>query len=128
MFLKFSYIHTYQKGENRIQNPPLTISKGHVLSTTSILFRLNIYWKYKSTKNILHFFSTRMSWWLSGKEFASQCRRCRFNPWVLMISRRRKSHPTLAFLPEKNPMDRGDWRTTVHGVTKSQTWLKQLST
>ena len=25
------------------------------------------------------------------------------------------------------PMDRGAWRATVHGVTKSQTQLKQLS-
>ena len=25
------------------------------------------------------------------------------------------------------PMDRGAWRATIHGVTKSQTWLKQLS-
>ena len=28
----------------------------------------------------------------------------------------------------ENPMDRGAWQATVHGVTKSQTWLKQLST
>ena len=27
----------------------------------------------------------------------------------------------------ENPMDRGAWRATVHGDTKSQTWLKQLS-
>ena len=27
-----------------------------------------------------------------------------------------------------HPMDRGAWRATVHGVTKSQTWLKRLST
>ena len=27
-----------------------------------------------------------------------------------------------------NPMDRGTWWATVHRVTKSQTWLKQLST
>ena len=27
----------------------------------------------------------------------------------------------------RNPMNRGAWRTTVHGVAKSQTWLKQLS-
>ena len=26
-----------------------------------------------------------------------------------------------------NPMDRGVWRVTVHGVIKSQTWLKPLS-
>ena len=24
----------------------------------------------------------------------------------------------------KNPMDRGAWQATVHGVTKSQTWLR----
>ena len=28
----------------------------------------------------------------------------------------------------EKPMDRGPWRATVHGVTKSQTRLKQLST
>ena len=27
----------------------------------------------------------------------------------------------------ENPMDRGAWRATVHGVAKSQTWLKQLA-
>ena len=27
----------------------------------------------------------------------------------------------------ENPMDRGAWQATVHGVTKSWTWLKQLS-
>ena len=27
----------------------------------------------------------------------------------------------------ENPMERGAWRATVHGVTKSQTQLKQLS-
>ena len=28
----------------------------------------------------------------------------------------------------ENPMDRGAWRTAIHGVTKSQTRLKLLST
>ena len=28
----------------------------------------------------------------------------------------------------ENPMDRGAWWATVHGVTKSRTWLKWLST
>ena len=27
----------------------------------------------------------------------------------------------------ENPMDRGAWRATVHGVTKSQTWLSDYS-
>ena len=37
-------------------------------------------------------------------------------PW------RREWQPTPVFLPE-NPMDRGAWWATVHGVTKSGTWL-----
>ena len=28
----------------------------------------------------------------------------------------------------ENPMNRGAWRTTIHRVTKSQTWLRRLST
>ena len=28
----------------------------------------------------------------------------------------------------ENPMDRGAWRATIHGVAKSWTWLKRLST
>ena len=28
----------------------------------------------------------------------------------------------------ENPMHRGAWRATVHGVAKSRTWLKQLNT
>ena len=40
--------------------------------------------------------------WLSGKESACQCRRCktgRFDPWVRKISWRRSWHPTPGFLP-----------------------------
>ena len=43
-------------------------------------------------------------WWLSGKESACQCRRpmkCRINPWVEIISCRRKWQPILVFLPGK---------------------------
>ena len=49
-----------------------------------------------------------------------------FDPWVGKIPWGRKWQPTPVFLPE-NPMDRRAWRATVHKVTKSQTWLKQLS-
>ena len=63
--------------------------------------------------------------WLSGKEFACQCRRhrCGFHPWVGKIPWKRKWQPALAFLPE-NPMYRGAWWATVHGVAKSQTRLR----
>ena len=42
--------------------------------------------------------------WLSGKESACQCRRCRrhgLDPWVGKIPRRRTWQPTLVFLPGK---------------------------
>ena len=54
----------------------------------------------------------------AGKEASWQCRRhkrCRFDPWVGKISWRRKWQPAPIFLLE-NSMDRGAWRTTVHGV------------
>ena len=43
-----------------------------------------------------------ISWWLRGKEYTWQCRRCRFNPWVRKISWRRKWQTTPVFLPEKS--------------------------
>ena len=66
-----------------------------------------------------------LPWWLSAKKSTCQCRRWEFDPWVGKIPWRRKWQPTLIFLLEKNPMDRGDWWATVHGVTKRWT---QLST
>ena len=42
-----------------------------------------------------------LPWWLSGKESACQCRRykrCRFDPWVRKIPRRRARQPTVVFL------------------------------
>ena len=35
---------------------------------------------------------------------------------------------TLQYSCLENPMDRGAWRAIIHGVAKSQTWLKWLST
>jgi len=64
----------------------------------------------------------------SGKEPACQCRRFkrhRFNPW-LRIS---YGNP-LQYSCLENPMDRipWTWQATAHGVIKSWTRLKQLST
>ena len=63
-----------------------------------------------------------------GKESAYQCRtwrRCRFDPWVRNIPWRRKWQPTPVFLLG-NPVDRGAWQATVHGVAKSRTWLNDF--
>ena len=72
-----------------------------------------------------------LPWWLSGKEFAYECRKLRFNPWVGKVPWRKKWQPAPVFLPGKaNAVflpgkeepgryhDRG-----VHGVAKSQTQL-----
>ena len=59
--------------------------------------------------------------WLSGKDSACQCRRCGFDLWVRK-TQRRKWQPTAVSLPGKS-RGRGAWQATVHGVTKSWTWL-----
>ena len=64
--------------------------------------------------------------WLNGKESACQSRRlgrCRFNPWIGKIPWRKKWQPIPVFLPDKNPMNRGDLPAIVHGVAKSETRL-----
>ena len=52
--------------------------------------------------------------------------RHRFDPWVGKIPWRRKSNP-LQYSCLENPTDRRAWWAAVHGVTKSQTQLKQLN-
>ena len=54
---------------------------------------------------------------LSGKESASQCRRCVFSPWVGIIPWRRKWKPTPLFFPGKSH-GQNAWWATVHGITK----------
>ena len=62
----------------------------------------------------------------SGKEPAcqSRCKRLGFDPWVGKMPWRRAGQPLQYFCLE-NPMDRGAWWVTDHGVAKSQTPLKQ---
>ena len=71
------------------------------------------------------FGNTRLPRWHCGKESACQSRwqkRQGFNPLVRKITWRRKWQP-LQYSCLENPMNRGAWRATVHGVTKSQTRL-----
>ena len=58
--------------------------------------------------------------WFSGKESACQFRRCRrfgFQPWVRKSPGEGNGIP-LQYSSQDNPMDRGAWWATVHGVTK----------
>ena len=54
-------------------------------------------------------------------------KRCEFDPWVGKIPWRRAWQP-LQYPCLEDPMDRGAWRVSVHGVARSRTQLKQVST
>ena len=60
--------------------------------------------------------------WLSDKKSACQWRRCGSSPWVGTIPGEGNGNP-LQYSYLENPMDRGAWRVTVHGLQKSQTQL-----
>ena len=67
----------------------------------------------------------------SGKEPACQCRRLNGNGFDLSVRKipwkTANGNPVQHSCPE-NPMDRGAWQATVHGVSKSWTQLNALST
>ena len=65
-------------------------------------------------------------WW----RIHLQCRghwRFRLNPWSGRSPREGHGNP-LQYSCLENPMDRGAWWTTVHRVTKRQTWLNTNTT
>ena len=55
--------------------------------------------------------------WLSGKESTCQCRRHGFDLWAGKIPWRKKWQAN-QFSCLENPMERGTWWTTVHGVVR----------
>ena len=65
----------------------------------------------------------RTSWWLGGKESICQCRRWGSTPGSGRSPGGGNGNP-LQHSCLGNHMDRGSWWATVHGVTKSQTWLR----
>ena len=71
-----------------------------------------------------------LSWWLSRKEPACKVGArgdMGLTPGSGRTLRRGLGNP-LMYSCMKNPMDRGAWMATVHGVAKSQTQLMWLST
>ena len=59
--------------------------------------------------------------WLSGKESACQCRRLRFDPWVVKICWRRNWQSTPIFLPGESHEQRSLAGYSLRGSQKSQT-------
>ena len=88
-------------------------------------------WKRTFITKLCHHFSISsnfagLSGWLGGKESACYCRRhkrCQFDHWAGKIPWRRAWQPLLWYSCLENPMDRGACQATVHGLTKSRTWL-----
>ena len=64
--------------------------------------------------------------WLSGKESACQCRRCRSNPRVGKIPWRRKWQPTPVFLPGESHGQRSLVGYSTWGLKESD-MTEQLS-
>ena len=89
-------------------------------------------WKTRPSfsKNLLGIY-----WWvgfpggISGKESACHCRRLRDTGLIPGSGRSPGGGHgnTLQYSWLENPMDRGAWKATVHRVTKTWSWLKQLS-
>ena len=64
-----------------------------------------------------------------SKRICLQYRTLKFDPWVGKIPWRRawQPIPVLEFHScLENPVNRGAWGATVHGVAKSQTWLSNF--
>ena len=93
------------------------------------VYKVNRPWNLNLVKRI-YFRPTGpigLPWWLSGKESACQCRRCRFNPWVRKIPWSRKWQSTPVFLPGKSHEQRSlvgysPWgsKTVTHDLATKQ--------
>ena len=70
-------------------------------------------------------YSVRLPWWLSGKDPACQCRRCRI-PGSGRSPGERNGNP-LQYSCMGNPMDRGAGWATLHGVGKKSDTTEPLN-
>ena len=91
-------------------------------------FNSELYWAvYCTSLELMH-----VCWEIGASQVAlvvpiCQCRRHRFSPWVGKITGVGNGNP-LQYSCLENSVDRGAWWATAHGVAKSQTRLRWLST
>ena len=130
-------------------NPAWTSGSSRFMDCWSLTWRILsitlLRWVHVTTKKIPHVttkdpempqkgskitsaaIKTRPSQINKCKDSVCQCRRCRkleFNPWFGKILWRKWQIQEYSCL--ENPMDRGVWQATVHGVSKSQTRLNTM--
>ena len=105
---------------------------GHFLKTTCLGWRGNKSWRspfpdwgslpWPDTSLFRWFYVTsRLPWWLSGKESVVKETQV-LSPGSGRSPGEGNGNP-LQYSCLENPRARGTWQATVHGVTKSQTWL-----
>ena len=84
--------------------------------------RLRSFWQWCGEQTQGATFGIRLPWWFSSKEPACQCRRLGLIPGSGRCPGEGNSNP-LQYSCLGNPMIRGAWQATVHGVAKSDTTL-----
>ena len=89
----------------------------------SIYIYIYIYMPYLYMN--FHIYIYELPWWLSDKESICLYRRWRNVSHIPGSGRSlgEENGKPLQYTCWENPMDRGAWRATVHGVSKSKIWL-----
>ena len=90
-----------------------------------VLHIYSLTWIVITDKYVYIQLSLMAQWW----RICLHCRRCEFDPWEDVGRSPGGGHGNpLQYSCLENPMDRGAWRATLHGFTKSRTQLKRQST
>ena len=69
--------------------------------------------------------SSRLPWWLRGKQSPCQCGRLRFTRWIRRSPWRRKWQPTRCSCLEI-PSDKGAWRAAICGAAEERDLTERL--
>ena len=111
---------------------PLTTLPSEALQTEAIkLFKVKLYVALSiKKKNLKVTFARASQMVLVVKNLPANAGDARDTGSILGLGRTPgEGHGSpLQYSCLKNPMERGAWRATIHGVAKSQTWLRRLNT
>ena len=92
-----------------------------VTANSSTSFSIRFFLTKVLLSHYIHINYSLVQWW----RICLQHRRLESDSWVRnLISGKGNGNP-LQYSGLENPMDRGAWRATVHGVEKSWTWLSK---
>ena len=115
----------YKKGKGKLCS---WAELKQVLQITLISFprEENIHFRYVVKETNFYHLPFPMAQWVKNPSAMQETQETQVRFLVGKIPWRRNDNP-LQSSCLKSPTDRGAWQAIVHGVTKSQTWLKWLS-